>query len=159
MGMTDAEKARIKMEIFEFLDNNGDMIRNDVVKRLNPACSASKVDSDLKAWRIANGIQTRKSKPMKSDNVTVDSVRISERMEIPGVPVDNKPVPQVKKLVVDAEMHSFSCSVKIPLETYKRFKLASAYRGDKIRELLARGMDEYVREDPAVLKAVSALDD
>jgi len=174
MGMTDAEKARIKKEIFDFLDTNGDMTRREIVERLSPACSPSKIDSNLSEWRIKNGIATRKFKPqsdkpvvqdvapIKSDNVTVEPIRTGEQIDF--MPVESKPTPQVEKSVVepislDGEMHNFSCSVKIPLETYKRFKLASAYRGDKIRELLARWMSEYVREDPAVLKAVSALDD
>jgi len=141
MGKTKGEIDLIRSDIFNFLDANGDMTREQLKQRLNPDCSDSMVDGNLKKWRIAKGIPTRTTKPM------VDKVRIDSRPQVV------RPDP-VKTIEDDQDQHNFSCSVKVPMETYKLFKLVSAYKGDSIRFLMSQWMGDYVRDNRAVLKGV-----
>ena len=160
--MTNAEKAKIKAEIFAFLDSNGDMTRREIIERLSPACSASKIDSDLSIWRIESGISTRKFKPAQNtEPVKVDPdpqvdtpSREGEPIELPGLPEPDKAKP-----VDDTHMHNFSCAGKVPVDVYQKFKVIAAYRNESARSLIGEWMADYVEKHKGVFREISALGD
>lgn len=133
MGLLKHEADLIKKEIIEYLDKHGNQSRDSIKENLNPGCSPSMIDSTLRKWRISKGIGTRK-------RVKADSIQ---------------PTIQKKETNLDSsDQHTFSCSVKVPKELFRQFKLISAYQNDKIRALVVQWMSEYVLQNKGILNAV-----
>jgi hypothetical protein len=160
------EVQAIRDSIAGFLDDNGNRIAREVREQLNPDCSDSMIDANLKRWRIANGIPvkgkildtsiiktTRPVEPVKVDpDPQVDTPsRKGEPIELPG--------PDKAKPVDDTHMHNFSCAGKVPVDVYQKFKVIAAYRNESARSLIGEWMADYVEKHKGVFREISALGD